>query len=40
MANETVAEDYYKKHTPFLYRVHETPDQEKSDSDSRCRNGL
>ena len=32
MANETVAEDYYKKHTPFLYRVHETPDQEKMQS--------
>lgn len=29
MANETVAEDYYKKQLPFLYRVHETPDGEK-----------
>ena len=29
MANETVAEDYYKKHVPFLYRVHETPDGER-----------
>lgn len=32
MANETVAEDYFKKHVPFLYRVHETPDQEKMQS--------
>ncbi len=32
MANETVAEDYYKKNLPFLYRVHETPDQEKMQS--------
>lgn len=29
MANETVAEDYYRKHVPFLYRVHETPDAER-----------
>ena len=29
MANETVAEDYYRKHVPFLYRVHETPDGER-----------
>ena len=29
MANETVAEDYYCKHVPFLYRVHETPDGER-----------
>lgn len=29
MANETVAEDFYKKHVPFLYRVHETPDGER-----------
>ncbi len=29
MANETVAEDYYKKNLPFLYRVHETPDAER-----------
>lgn len=29
MANETVAEDFFKKHVPFLYRVHETPDAER-----------
>ena len=29
MANETVAEDYYRKRVPFLYRVHETPDGER-----------
>lgn len=29
MANETVAEDYFRKHVPFLYRVHETPDGER-----------
>ena len=29
MANETVAEFYYKKNLPFLYRVHETPDAER-----------
>ncbi|BDR60111.1 ribonuclease R [Lactobacillus xylocopicola] len=29
MANETVAEDFYRKHVPFLYRVHETPDGER-----------
>ncbi|MFD1672549.1 ribonuclease R [Agrilactobacillus yilanensis] len=28
-ANETVAESWYKKDVPFLYRVHETPDEEK-----------
>lgn len=32
MANETVAEDYYKKNLPFLYRVHETPDAERIQS--------
>ena len=25
-ANETVAEHYYKEHVPFLYRIHEQPD--------------
>ncbi|MCH3906572.1 MAG: ribonuclease R [Lactobacillus sp.] len=29
IANETVAEDFYKQHVPFLYRVHETPEGEK-----------
>lgn len=29
MANETVAEDYFRKHVPFLYRVHETPDKDR-----------
>ncbi|MBU3851929.1 MAG: ribonuclease R [Candidatus Paralactobacillus gallistercoris] len=28
-ANETVAEHFYKMHVPFIYRVHETPDEEK-----------
>lgn len=31
-ANETVAEAYYKKHVPFLYRVHETPDEDRIQS--------
>ncbi|MFR0586505.1 ribonuclease R [Lactobacillus porci] len=29
MANETVAEAYFKKHVPFLYRVHETPEADR-----------
>ena len=31
-ANETVAEDYYWQQIPFLYRVHEKPDEEKMDT--------
>ena len=29
MANETVAEEYYWREVPFLYRTHDVPDEEK-----------
>ena len=29
LANETVAQHFYWLQTPFLYRTHETPDQDK-----------
>ncbi|MBS9337815.1 ribonuclease R [Fructobacillus parabroussonetiae] len=31
-ANETVAEHFDKKKVPFLYRIHETPDEERAQS--------
>ena len=32
VCNETVAEDYYWQSVPFVYRNHETPDEEKIES--------
>lgn len=31
VANETIAADYQAKHLPFLYRIHEQPDEERMD---------
>ena len=39
-ANETVAEDYFWREIPFLYRVHEQPDEEKIQKLSRFINNF
>lgn len=32
IANETVAQEFFWQEIPFLYRTHETPDEEKSEN--------
>lgn len=39
-ANETVAEDFFWRELPFVYRIHETPDKDKLRQLSRMATGL